>query len=369
MKNLLILIDADFIGGAETNYKYILPILEDNGWNPIFVTNGQKRLNEYFGGQNIRVKVLSSFKSYYSFSVNGRFSVGNLFRNLIAIERNKLALRKIIKAYKPVAIVSNSMISHWLLSLIRGDHSFRKVMHLHDLINRNRVMGLYGIGLDRISKRMDRIIVVSDAVKERLVPGIEAKVTRMFNPVIVNGMGRAIGNGRSLNSLRIGMFARYIPWKGHRDFLRIAAELSDPAFEFVCYGNTDNNETYYGELQNIAESLPNKERIHLHKFSHDVTGEMSKCDLIIHLSNLPEPSGRVLVEANALKIPVYAYEGGGARQLFEELKLAGILVPNGDYRAMIAEIKLFHNKTFVFPTLDEIIPERYVSKFEEVLIG
>ncbi len=369
MKNLLILIDADFIGGAETNYKYVLPILEENGWSPIFVTNGEEHLNEYFNRQNIKIKVLSSFRNYYSFSVDGRFSVRNLFKNLIAIQRNKWVLQKIIKAYKPVAIVSNSMISHWLLSLIRSDHSFRKVMHLHDLINRRRVLGLYGIGLDQISKRMDRIIVVSDSVKDRLIPGIQSKVTKLFNPVNVNGVGPAISNDWSPNRLRIGMFARYTPWKGHRDFLRIASELADTDFEFVCFGNTDNTETYYQELQIMANSLPNKRRIHLHKFSHDVAGEMSKCDLVVHLSNLPEPSGRILVEANALKIPVYAYEGGGVRELFEELKLAGKLVANSDYRAMVEEIKSFRNKTFVFPGLDEIIPERYVSKFEKVLLG
>src|ERR1700704_161555 len=153
MKNLLILLDADFVGGAETNYKYLLPILKKEGWMPIFVTDGAKNLREYFNRQNIQVQVLSSFKSYYSLSENGRFSIKNFLKNLISIKRNKSSLRKIIDEYKPVAIVSNSMISHWLLSSFNSRGSFKKVMHLHDIIDRKKAFGLYGIGLDQITKK------------------------------------------------------------------------------------------------------------------------------------------------------------------------------------------------------------------------
>jgi glycosyltransferase involved in cell wall biosynthesis len=369
MKNLLILLDADFVGGAETNYKYLLPILKKEGWTPIFVTNGAKNLKEYFHRQNIQVQVLSPFKNYYSLSENGRFSAKNFFKNLLSIKRNKSTLKKIIDEYKPAAVISNSMISHWLLSSVRHKHPFKKVMHLGDIINRKRVFGLYGMGLDRITKRMDSVIVVSDAVKKSLIPKIHNKVTKLYNPVEMKIQGRKM-NGKSVNhTIRVGMFARYTSWKGHREFLKIANELNDPIFEFVCYGNVDGNEDYFRELQRLANSLPNKDRIHLNGFSHDVVSEMSKCDLILHLSNLPEPFGRIFIEANALGIPAYAYDGGGTREVFKELKIAGVLITNGDYKKMVEEVRLFPDKKFEFPSLEEISPENYFSRFEKVLLS
>ena len=369
MKNLLILLDADFVGGAETNYKYLLPILKKEGWNPIFVTNGAKNLKEYFNRQNIQVQILSSFKSYYSLSEKGRFSTRNFFKNLISIDHNRSSLKKIIDEYKPVAIVSNSMISHWLLSGVSSKHPFKKVMHLHDIIERKRVFGLYGIGLDQITKKMDSIIVVSDAVKERLIPKMHKKVTKLYNPVDISLSGKKKNNGKVYNSIRVGMFSRYTPWKGHREFLKIAGELTDPIFEFVCYGNVNGNEDYFRELQNLANSLPNNERIHLNKFSPDVEIEMRRCDLILHLSNLPEPCSRILVEASALGIPVYAYDGGGTQEVFKELKIAGVIMTNGDQKRMVEEIKAFTKQSFGFPSLDEISPQNYFSRFEKVLLS
>jgi len=367
MKNLLILIDADFVGGAETNYKYILPILEEKGWKLIFVTHGHKNLEAYFDKQNIRIQMVSNFEPYYSLSEKGRFSFRNFMKNLISIQRNRVILKKIISEYKPVAIISNSMISHWLLSLVSSNHGFRKVMHLHDIVNRERVWGLYGIGLDQITKRMDRIIVVSDAVRQKLHPKSKTKITKLFNPVEVNLTERESKNAIKSEFIQLGMFARYTPWKGHREFLKIANELQDPVYKFICYGNPDGNEDYFKELVNTADSLQNRERIHLNNFSYDVAADMGKCGLILHLSVLPEPLSRILIEANALGIPVYAYDGGGTRELFETLKLAGVLVKTGDYRQMIEEIKQFPSKTFKFPSLKEITPEMYASKFEAVL--
>jgi glycosyltransferase involved in cell wall biosynthesis len=61
---------------------------------------------------------------------------------------------------------------------------------------------------------------------------------------------------------------------------------------------------------------------------------MADCDYVLHLSTSPEPFGRVLIEANACRVPLLAYRGGGVDELFENLKLSGERFANGDWRSV-----------------------------------
>src|SRR5262245_13097699 len=107
MRNLLVLLDADFIGGAETNYKYILPRLKERGWNVIFVSSGDTNIHEYFAQYGLTVSVLPLFRKYFSLSENGKVSFANIFRTWRAMRKNRSILKKLIREYQPPAIVSN----------------------------------------------------------------------------------------------------------------------------------------------------------------------------------------------------------------------------------------------------------------------
>ena len=67
-------------------------------------------------------------------------------------------------------------------------------------------------------------------------------------------------------------------------------------------------------------------------------------------------------------MPCAGYEGGGVRELFEELSLAGVLVPQGDKEAMVKAISEFGNREFVFPDFSILQPENYFSRFEKMLV-
>ncbi|MDO6429405.1 glycosyltransferase [Flavitalea sp. BT771] len=364
-KTLLILTDGDFVGGAETNYTFILPILKEHGWRPVFVTSGDKNISEYFSRQQLQVEVFPGFSKYFSFTVNGRVSLVNIFRTWLSLRKNRIVLKGLFKKYQPLVIVSNSMVSHWLLSAVGSGVSCKRIMHLHDIIDTRKVFGLYGRGLNHIASKMDSIIVVSDAVKERLSSSLGYKAVKIYNPMKATGLP-----SKPLSKpMRIGMFARYTEWKGHWDFLYLAKALSGPEYEFVSYGNTTGNEAYFRRLQAFASSLPNASHIHLNGFCYNVTAEMAKCDLILQLSILPEPFSRIMIESNACRVPVYAYDGGGVQELFRELSLAGLLIPQGDLHAMIDAIKSADKRTFVFPDLREISPDNYFARFEKVLVG
>ena len=58
MKKIGILIDADYIGGAETNFRFILPGLYEHGYESMFVTHGSDNIGKYFKDKKIHVKKL-----------------------------------------------------------------------------------------------------------------------------------------------------------------------------------------------------------------------------------------------------------------------------------------------------------------------
>jgi glycosyltransferase involved in cell wall biosynthesis len=366
MKNILILIDADYVGGAETNYLHIHPQLTKNGWNPVFVTSGSDHLKAYFDKKQIPIEIIPAFQKYSSFSVNGRVSLFNIFRTWIAILKNRQVLKQLISTYHPAAIISNSMVSHWLLSKSKRGPACIKIMHMHDIIDKKKALGIYGKGLNMITRKVDSVIAVSEAVKKQFPVPYQSKIKKIYNPAKASAYQRDKKSGQVI---RIGMFARYTPWKGHGDFLSIAEALPSDQYEFVSFGNFVGNEGYYEKLKNVAASLPNAANIHLNGFCYDTGKEMAECDIILQLSVLPDPSPKIMLEANLCKVPVYAYEGGGVKELFQEFSLAGISVPSGDKKGMIAEIRQYHMKTFKFPDLNELNPTDYFLKFSGVLNG
>lgn len=366
MRKLLVLTDADFVGGAETNYQYIIPQLLKNGWFPIFVSSGGENLKSYFRKQGLEIVVVPAFKKYYSFSVRNRVSLTNIFRTWLNVVRNRQVLRKLISKHKPSAVVSNSMVSHWLLAFANTGTGCRKVMHLHDIVNGRKAFGLYGKGLNWIAGRMDAVIAVSEAVRKQLSPKLQLKVNKIYNPAEAT---LYIAGRHSGKIMRIGMFARYTPWKGHRDFLEIAKALPSGNYQFICYGNYSGNESYFEELKAIAATMPNAANIQINGFCYNAAAEMSKCDIILQLSLLPDASPKILVESNMCRVPVYGYEGGGVKELFEEFSLAGVLVPSGDKQALVNAIKDFPNREFAFPDFSHLQPANYFTRFEQMLVS
>jgi glycosyltransferase involved in cell wall biosynthesis len=186
-------------------------------------------------------------------------------------------------------------------------------------------------------------------------------VTRLYNPV-----PKDLKNAPKQNSkhLKVGMFARYTPWKGHEDLIRLAKTCRDEPIHFVSYGNVnEKDEPYYDYLQEMAQGLSN---LALKGFVNDIYREMQSCDAVLHLSKLPESFGRILTEANACGTPVLAYKGGAVEELFENLDLGGQMFEVGDWQKMAESLKNFDHDAFHVPDLEQLYPEKYTYNFIKV---
>jgi glycosyltransferase involved in cell wall biosynthesis len=302
-------------------------------------------------------------KPYVSFSnSNGKPSLLHIAKSLRLLFKNKDKVQKVVEDYRPVAVISNSMVSHLLNGLLSKPFKYNKIMDLETIVQRSKMFGIYGKGLDYICSKMDWIVPCSDAVSSTLKKKFKYKIKRIYEPV----PKRTKKKEKPKNSvLKVGMFARYTPWKGHEDLVNIAHQSEGLNIKFVCYGNVaGKDKDYFNQLFKKAEGLENVE---FNGFAPDIYDEMSNCDVILHLSKLPEPFGRVISEANACGTPVFAYEGGVVDELFANLGLAGQVFKLNDWKSIANSLAKFDSNDYHVPELEELYPENYTNEYLKVI--
>jgi glycosyltransferase involved in cell wall biosynthesis len=94
---------------------------------------------------------------------------------------------------------------------------------------------------------------------------------------------------------------------------------------------------YVEHLHKQVAVLGLEDRVRFLGFRSDIVPLMTACDLVAHTSTVPEPFGRVIVEAMLCERPVVAAGAGGVVELVEQ-GLTGWLVPPGDSRKLAAAI-------------------------------
>lgn len=206
-----------------------------------------------------------------------------------------------------------------------------------------------------IAPWVDRVIAVSQAVRERLL------ATGAFDPraieVIHHGLDleewpapRAAERealraelGAGPEEVLFGIVGRVVRIKGHQTFLEAAAALAarSPAARFVVVGDQRPVETSGGEfmrhLRAESRRLGLEDRVRFAGWREDVGAVMAALDVLVQPS-LEEAFGRTLLEAMALGRPVVAARTGGMPEVVEE-GATGLLVPPRDAAALAAAME------------------------------
>ena len=137
-----------------------------------------------------------------------------------------------------------------------------------------------------------------------------------------------------------GMIGMLLPWKGQTVFLRAAARVLE-RFPHACVlvvgGPPSGGEGYARELRNLARELGIGDRVIFTGFRSDVADILPVLDIVVHASVDPEPFGRVIIEAMALRRPVVASRAGGPTEIIEDGK-TGLLVAPGDPECLAAAL-------------------------------
>ncbi len=175
-------------------------------------------------------------------------------------------------------------------------------------------------GHHRLLPLVDHLFCVSayiHQVEQRLAPEVAARSSVLYPGVHLPKAEDAAprtGDGR----VRVGMVGMLTPWKGQLAFIDAMAQVmaARPEVDGLLFGRPLATQADYPRL--ISE------RIEAHGLAHrfQVVSDRSRpediyphLDISVHCSLLPEPFGRVVIEAMSFGRPVIAADRGGPREV------------------------------------------------------
>ena len=205
------------------------------------------------------------------------------------------------------------------------------------------------IGLSRFSA--NGVIVVS---QESLKEWLRAGGRREGVSVVVSGIdpaqiARQLGDPARVAAYRqrfspdgaplVGMFGRICRWKGQDLFLRALARVPG-ARGVIAGGALFEEESYERELHELVAQLGLSQRVTFSGHVDDVMTLMAACDVVVHCSTAPEPSGRVIAEAMFAGTPVIGSNAGGVPEFISHGE-TGQLTPLNDAEALAAAVRRY----------------------------
>jgi glycosyltransferase involved in cell wall biosynthesis len=137
-------------------------------------------------------------------------------------------------------------------------------------------------------------------------------------------------------NLFVGLVGRISPWKGQDVFLRAIHRIHRdfPTARFQIIGSAlFGEEAYEDRIHSLSAELGLDECVEFCGFVRDIQRHMTKLDIVVHASTIPEPFGQVIIEGMAAGKPVIATRGGGATEIVVD-GVSGLLVGMNDSEAL-----------------------------------
>jgi glycosyltransferase involved in cell wall biosynthesis len=205
------------------------------------------------------------------------------------------------------------------------------------------------IGLSRFSA--DGVVVVSqESLNQwRRVGGRREGVSVVVSGIDPAQIARQLGDSARVEACRrllspsgaplIGVFGRICRWKGQDLFLRAIAQVPG-AHGVIAGAALFEEQDYERELHALAARLGVSERVTFAGHVDDVMTLMAACDVVVHCSTAPEPSGRVIAEAMFAGTPVIGSNAGGVPEFISDGE-TGQLTPLNDLDALAAAMRRY----------------------------
>ncbi|MBI1977005.1 MAG: lipopolysaccharide heptosyltransferase II [Candidatus Omnitrophica bacterium] len=319
--NILQIVPEMNVGGVERGTYDLAITLVKKGHKSVVVSNGGELAEKLWGSGVI----------HYKLPVHEK--------NLITMSRMAKEVTKIIREEKIDLVHARSRVPAWIgfwasrkagVPLITTCHGYYSTGFF------SHVMG-WGKFVIAISHAMARHMVENFNVPHariRLIPrGVD------LTEFCYRGE-TAAQPGKEEKEMIIGIVGRLTPLKGHADFLRAIPRVSQQYRNLRVWVIGDapkEKQSYLTELQTLVRHLGIKDSVEFLGHRSDVTEVLRQLDLLVLATVTPEAFGRVLIEAQAVGVPVVATRVGGVVDVIEDEK-TGLLVPPSDSVTMAAVI-------------------------------
>lgn len=264
---------------------------------------------------------------------------------LADIARSSVALSRLAGRLQPDVIHSNSMKSHLLAVPAARTCGAPLVWHIRDILQpgwlQSAVVGAASLSASRIvalsdvaaapfrrGRLAERVRVVHNGVRPN---PHEVEDAQAWRSALVADEGTVL----------VALVGQIAAWKGQDVFIEAAAlAVQDrPELMFAIVGEClfpENEGDFDRRIRARVRELGLTDRVVFTGPVAAVEPVMAAADVVVHCSRLPEPFGRVIVEAMAQGTPVISTTVGAGPELVPPQ--AGRLVPPGEPTALASAI-------------------------------
>lgn len=199
----------------------------------------------------------------------------------------------------------------------------------------------YSAAAKYLGKRLDAIVCISGAVFEnmhkrgagfanlvKIHNGLDPDMMRIKTPPHDLRAAYRI----EADAPVIVMVGNIRPWKGQETVIRAIERVRRawPSVRCVFVGDTAPADREYDRtVRSLVSELDLTAHVIFAGFQHNVADFLMMSDVVVHASVLPEPFGRVILEAMACRKPVIGARAGAVPELVTEGQ-TGLTFPPGD---------------------------------------
>ena len=190
----------------------------------------------------------------------------------------------------------------------------------------------------------DGIIAISDYVKSVITSHYSKAVSAKAIQVIHRGVDLDVFDPAKVSQHRIVRLsetlnlpddgpvvmlpARATEWKGHAPLIEAVARLEAKDVTLLLLGAGDGHSRFIERLRALAIKTGLDGRLRIASGTDDMPAALMLADVVAMPSTIPEPFGRVALEAQAMGRPVVAFKHGGAIESIQEGETGWLAEPN-----------------------------------------
>ena len=190
----------------------------------------------------------------------------------------------------------------------------------------------------------DGIIAISDYVKSVITRHYSEAVSEEAIQVIHRGVDLGVFDPAKVSQHRIVRLsetlnlpddgpvvmlpARATEWKGHEVLIEAVASLEARDVTLLLLGAGDGHSRFIERLRALAIKTGLDGRLRIASGTDDMPAALMLADVVAMPSTIPEPFGRVALEAQAMGRPVVAFKHGGAIESILEGETGWLAEPN-----------------------------------------
>jgi glycosyltransferase involved in cell wall biosynthesis len=313
-------------GGVERGTVEIAEAIVKNGWKAVVVCNGGRMENQLRrAGAEVYILPVDTKNPLKWPSVRRKLKTV-----LLSVGADIVHVRSRAPAWIALPLAKSLG-----LSTIATIHSkFVPQNFLKNIYNRKMLSADKTIAISEYVKSVLRVHY-ADAVAEEEITVIHRGVDlAVFDPAQVS-QHRIVRLSETLNLPDDGpvvmLPARATEWKGHTLLIEAVAQLEAKDVTLLLLGAGDGNSRFVERLRALAVKTGLDGRLRIVEGTDDMPAALMLADVVAMPSIVPEPFGRVALEAQAMGRPVVAFNHGGACESIVEGE-TGWLARPGDVK-------------------------------------